>query len=46
MRYEPTIVPPEKIAAGQQKIQELTRKLAICIAFCSVFVFFIKLLFL
>ena len=46
MRYEPEIIPPEKIAAQQKKVQEITRKLAIFIAFASVFIFFIKLLFL
>lgn len=46
MRYEPDVIPPEKVAAKQKKVQEITRKLAICIAFVSVFIFFIKLLFL
>ena len=46
MRYQPTIIPPEKIAAQQKKVQEITRIIAIILAFCSVFVFFIKLLFL
>lgn len=46
MRYQPDIIPPEKIAAQEKKVQEITRKVAICLAFCSVFVLFIKLLFL
>ncbi len=46
MRYEPTIIPPERIAAKEKKVQEITRKIAICIAFFFVFIFFIKLLFL
>lgn len=46
MRYEPHHVSPEKVAAKQQKTQELTRKVAIGVAFASVFIFFIKLLFL
>jgi hypothetical protein len=46
MRYAPEIIPPEKIAAQQKKVQEITRKLASCIAIVSVFIFFIKLIFL
>jgi len=46
MRYERDIILPDKVAAQQKKQQEITRKLAICLAFVSVFIFFIKLLFL
>jgi len=46
MRYERDIIVPEKVAAQQKKLQEITRKSAIVLAFVSVFIFFIKLLFL
>ena len=46
MRFEPQIISPEKVAKQQKKVEEITRKIAITIAFASVFFFFIKLLFL
>lgn len=45
MKNEPLKKYIDVVSAKQKKTEELTRKVAIAIAFIGVFIFFIKLLF-
>jgi len=44
MRIFPTTISEEKKAADDLRVKEITRKVAIAVAFAAVFIFFIKLL--
>lgn len=45
MRIFPATIVKEQPASADAKVKEITRTAALAIAFCSVFVFFLKLLF-
>ena len=45
MKIFPAIIVKEQPASEDVKVREITRTAALAIAFCSVFIFFLKLLF-
>lgn len=45
MKIFPAITVKKQPASADAKVKEVTRTAALAIAFCSVFVFFLKLLF-
>lgn len=45
MKIVPQNISKEQQTSADVKVKEATRKAALVIAFCSVFVFFLKLLF-